>query len=91
MHKYEKQKVSCRVTNVQGISGSIHTRYRVCMFDVAVQIRCSKMYAVQSLESSSEEEQQHTSPREDDEEPGVDEAALVERMKRTVANTLPKT
>jgi hypothetical protein len=46
------------------------------MFDVALQSRCTKMYAVQSLERSPEEEQQHASPREDDKEHDVDEATL---------------
>ena len=77
MHKYEKQKVPCEATDAQGISGSIHTRHLVFIFDVVVQIRCRKMYAVQSLKQSSEEEQQHVSPEEDDEEPDVDEASLV--------------
>jgi hypothetical protein len=48
MYKYEKQKVFCGGTDAQDIGGSIHTRHLVCMFDVAVQIRCKKMYAVQS-------------------------------------------
>jgi hypothetical protein len=46
MHKYEKQNVSCGGTNAQGISGSIHMRYLVCMFDVSVQSWCGKMYAM---------------------------------------------
>jgi hypothetical protein len=37
MHKYEEHNVSCGGTNAQGISGSIHMRYLVCMFDVVVQ------------------------------------------------------
>jgi hypothetical protein len=49
----------------------------VCMFNVAVQIQCGKLYAVQSLEQSPEEEQQHVSSGKDDEEPDVDEASLV--------------
>jgi hypothetical protein len=68
MHKYEEQKAPCGGTHAQGISGSIHTRHLV--FDVAVQSRCRKMYAMQSLERSPEEEQQH----KDDEEQDVDEA-----------------
>jgi hypothetical protein len=80
MHKYEEQKVSCICTDAQGISGSIHTRHLVCTFDVAIQIRCRKMYAVQSLERPQEEEPLG----EDDEEPDVDVAALVELMKRAV-------
>jgi hypothetical protein len=77
MHKYEKRKVHCGGTDVQGINSSIHTRHLVCMFDVAVQIQCGKIYAVQSLEQSPEEEQQHVSSGKDDEEPDVDEASLV--------------
>jgi hypothetical protein len=68
----------------------IHMRRLVCMFDIAIQIRCSKMYAVQSLERSSKEEHQHASPGEDDEEPDVNEAVLVERVKQAVVSTLPK-
>jgi hypothetical protein len=52
MQKYEKQKVPCGGTDAQNISGSIHTRHLARMFDVAVQSRCRKMYAVQSLERS---------------------------------------
>jgi hypothetical protein len=52
MHKYEEQSVPCRGTDAQGISDSIHMRHLVCLFDVAVQSRCRKMYAVQSLERS---------------------------------------
>jgi hypothetical protein len=37
MHKYEEQNVSYGGTDAKGISDSIHTRYLVCMFDVAVQ------------------------------------------------------
>jgi hypothetical protein len=44
MHKYEEQ------THAQGISGSIHTRHLVFMFDVVVQSRCKQVYVVQSLE-----------------------------------------
>jgi hypothetical protein len=62
----------------------------MCMFDVAAQIRRRKMYAVQSLERLPKEEQQHASPGADDEKTDVDEAVLVERVKRAVANTLPK-
>jgi hypothetical protein len=50
MHKYGKQKVPCRGTDAQGISGSIHTWHLVFLFDVAVQIQCRKVYTVQSLE-----------------------------------------
>jgi hypothetical protein len=53
MHKYKEQSVPCGGTDAQGISGSIHMRHLVCLFDVAVQSRCRKMYAVQSLERSS--------------------------------------
>jgi hypothetical protein len=49
-------------------SVTIHTRQLVCLFDIAVQSRCSKMYDVQSLERSLYEEQQHVSPGEDDEQ-----------------------
>jgi hypothetical protein len=76
MHKYEEQKAPRRGTDAQGISDSIHTRHLVCMFDLAIQSRCRKMYVVQSLEWSPEKEQQHASPREDDEEHDVDEATL---------------
>jgi hypothetical protein len=50
MHKYKGQIVSCGGIDAQGISGSIHTRHLVCMFDVAVRSRRRQMYAVQSLE-----------------------------------------
>jgi hypothetical protein len=50
MHKYKEQIVPCGGTDAQGISGSIHTRHLVCMFDVVVHSRCRLMYAVQSLE-----------------------------------------
>jgi hypothetical protein len=50
MHKYKEQSVPCGGTDAQGISGSIHTRHLVCLFDVAIRSRCRKMYAVQSLE-----------------------------------------
>jgi hypothetical protein len=50
MYKNKEQSVPCGGTNAQGISGSIHTRHLVCMFDVVVRSRCSQMYAVQSLE-----------------------------------------
>jgi hypothetical protein len=49
------------------------------------------MDAVQSFNRSPKEKQQHVSLGEGDEEPDVDKAALVERMKRAVVNTLPKT
>jgi hypothetical protein len=52
MHKYEEQSVPYGGTDAQGISGSIHMRHLVCLFDVAVQSRCRKMYAMQSLERS---------------------------------------
>jgi hypothetical protein len=52
MHKYEEQSVPYGGTDAQGISDSIHMRHLVCLFDVAVQSRCRKMYAVQSLEWS---------------------------------------
>jgi hypothetical protein len=52
MHKYEEQSVPCGGTDAQGISGSIHTRHLVCLFDVAIRSRCRKMYVVQSLERS---------------------------------------
>jgi hypothetical protein len=55
MHKYEEQNVSYGGTDAKGISDSIHTRYLVCMFDVAVQSWRRKMYVVQSLEWSPEE------------------------------------
>jgi hypothetical protein len=38
MHMYGKQKVHYGETDAQGISGSIHMRHLVCMFNVAVQI-----------------------------------------------------
>jgi hypothetical protein len=53
MHKYEEQSVPYGGTDAQGISGSIHTRHLVCLFDVAVQSRCRKMYAVQPLKRLS--------------------------------------
>jgi hypothetical protein len=52
MYKYEEQSVPYGGTDAQGISGSIHMRHLVCLFDVAVRSRCRKMYAVQSLERS---------------------------------------
>jgi hypothetical protein len=45
-------------TDAQGISGSIHTRHLVCMFDGVVHSRCRNIYAMQSLERSLEDEQQ---------------------------------
>jgi hypothetical protein len=72
MHKYKEQNVPCRVTYAQVISGSIHTRHLMCLFNVAVQSRCRNMYVVQSLERSPEDEQQHASPEEDDEKQNVD-------------------
>ena len=53
MHKYKEQIVPCGGTDAQGISGSIHTRHIVCMFDVVVRSRSRQMYAVQSLERAS--------------------------------------
>jgi hypothetical protein len=50
MHKYKVQIVPCGGTDAQDISGSIRTRYLMCMFDVVVRSRCRQMYAVQSLE-----------------------------------------
>jgi hypothetical protein len=50
MHKYKEQIVPYGGTDAQGISGSIHTRHLVCMFDVVVHSRCRPMYAVQSHE-----------------------------------------
>jgi hypothetical protein len=47
-----KNSVPCGGTDAQGISGSIHTRHLVCLFDVAIRSRCWKIYAVQSLERS---------------------------------------
>jgi hypothetical protein len=52
MHKYKEQSVPCGGTDAQGISGSIHMRHLMCLFDVAIQSRCRKMYVVQSLERS---------------------------------------
>jgi hypothetical protein len=46
MQKNKEQKVPHGGTDAQGISGSIHTRHLVSMFDVVVQSRCRKMYAV---------------------------------------------
>jgi hypothetical protein len=69
-------------TDAQGINGSIHMRHLMYMFDVAIQIRCRKMYALQSLEQSPEEDQQHASLGEDDEEQ--------EQITRAIANMLPK-
>jgi hypothetical protein len=37
MHKYKEQIVPRREIDAQGISGSIHTRHLVCMFDVVVR------------------------------------------------------
>jgi hypothetical protein len=36
MHKYEEQSVPRGGTDAQVISGSIHMRHLVCMFDVIV-------------------------------------------------------
>jgi hypothetical protein len=65
MHKYKEHNVHYGGTDAQSISGSIHTRHLVCLFDVAVQNRCRKMYVVQSFKWSPKEEQKHTSPRKD--------------------------
>jgi hypothetical protein len=46
MHKYKEQIVPCKETDAQGISGSIHTRHLVCIFDVVVRSRRKQMYAV---------------------------------------------
>jgi hypothetical protein len=56
MHKYEEQSVPYGWTNAQGISGSIHMRHLVCMFDVVVHSRCRQVYTVQSLERRDDEE-----------------------------------
>jgi hypothetical protein len=50
MYKYKEQIVPCGGTDAQGISGSIHTRHLMCMFDVVIRSRRRQMYAVQSLE-----------------------------------------
>jgi hypothetical protein len=50
MHKYKEHIVPYGGTDAQGISGSIHTRHLVCMFDVVVRSRHRQMYVVQSLE-----------------------------------------
>jgi hypothetical protein len=50
MHKYDEQNVPRGGTDAQDISGSIHTRHLVCVFDVVVRSRCRQMYVVQSLE-----------------------------------------
>jgi hypothetical protein len=49
MHKYEDQSVPYGGTDAQGISGSIHTRHLMFMFNVVILSRCRQMYAVQSL------------------------------------------
>jgi len=36
MHKYKEYIVPCGGTDAQGISGSIHTRHLVCMFDIVI-------------------------------------------------------
>jgi hypothetical protein len=56
MYKYEEHIVHCGRTEAQGISGSIHTRHLVCMFDVVVHSRCRQVYAVQSLNGADDEE-----------------------------------
>jgi hypothetical protein len=75
MHKYKEQIVPCGGTDAHGISGSIHTRHLVCMFDVVIRSRRNQIYAVQSLEWIR---RQGTW------------SALDERTKRVVASTLPK-
>ena len=76
MHKYQEQSVPYGGTNAQGISGSIHMRHLVCMFDVVVRSQHRHMYAVQSLERRRRRGTL---------------SVLVERTKRAVASTLPKT
>jgi hypothetical protein len=49
VQKYEEQSVPCGGTDAQGISGSIHTRHLVCMFDVVVRSRCRQMYEVSRM------------------------------------------
>jgi hypothetical protein len=56
MHKDKEHIVPCGGTDAQGISGSIHMRHLVCMFDVVVRSRCRQMYAMQSLERHRREE-----------------------------------
>jgi hypothetical protein len=75
MHKYKEQIVPYGGTDAQGISGSIHTRHLVCMFDVVVHSRCRPMYAVQSHEWCR---WRRTG------------SALVEWTERALACTLPK-
>jgi hypothetical protein len=75
MHKYKEQIVPCRGTDAQGISGSIHTRHLVCMFDIVVHSPCRQMYAVQSLERRRRRGTWST---------------LVQWMKRAITSTLPK-
>ena len=75
MHKYEEQSVPSGGTDAQGISGSIHTRHLVCMFDVAVRSRCRKMYAVQSLERSPGRRTAARVNLEGDEQQAVDDHA----------------
>jgi hypothetical protein len=50
MHKAKERSVPCGETDAKGISGSIHTRHLVCMFNVVVRSRYRQMYEVQSLE-----------------------------------------
>jgi hypothetical protein len=50
VQKRESSKVPCGGTDAHDISGSIHTRHLVCMFDLVVRIRCRQVYAVQSFE-----------------------------------------
>jgi hypothetical protein len=46
MHKYKEQIVPCEGTYAQGISGSIHMRHLMCMFDVVIRSQRRQMYAV---------------------------------------------
>jgi hypothetical protein len=75
MHNYEEHNVLSGGTDAQGISGFIHTRHLMCMFDVVLRSRCRQMHSVQSLERR---QRRRT------------ESALVERTERAVASTLPK-
>jgi hypothetical protein len=50
MHKDKEQSVPRGGTDAKDISGSIHTRHLVFVFDVVVHGRCRQMYAAQSLE-----------------------------------------
>jgi hypothetical protein len=70
-----------RRTDAQGINDFIHMKHLVCMFDVAVQIRCSKMYAVESLKRS---------PEDDDEEQDVEVAVLGQTYHASSREYAPK-